>query len=69
MTVRLDSLEAVTNAAVGLGISIAAVQIVWPLMGWPVTGGQSVGVAVLFFCLSTARAYVLRRVFRRLGDG
>lgn len=65
----LDGLEATTNAIVGLLVSIAAVQIVWPLMGWPVTVSQSAGVAALFFALSTARAFALRRIFRRIGHG
>lgn len=65
--IRLDAIEAVTNAAVGLAVSIAAVHAVWPLMGWPVTGGQSLAVSLLFFALSTARAFVLRRVFRAIG--
>jgi alanyl-tRNA synthetase len=42
------------------------VQIAWPLFGWHVTASQSAGVAALFFCLSTARGYVLRRIFRRM---
>ena len=69
MTRRIDTLEAACNAAVGLGVSIAAVHLVWPLMGWPVTGGQSVAVSLLFFALSTGRAYLLRRLFRRIGNG
>lgn len=66
MTARLDTAEAIANASLGLLISITAVHLVWPLMGWPVTGGQSVTVAALFFALSTARSYALRRVFRRM---
>jgi hypothetical protein len=63
----LDAAEAVANAFVGLALSVAAVQLLWPLFGWPVTAGQSVAVSAIFFALSVARGYVLRRVFRRLG--
>lgn len=68
MSRRIDTAEAVTNALVGLGVSILAVHAVWPLMGWAVSAGQSVTVSVMFFLLSTARAYVLRRVFRKIGS-
>ena len=66
---RIDAAEAIANALVGLVVSVAAVHAVWPLMGWSVTGAQSIGVSALFFALSVARAYVLRRLFRRLGNG
>ena len=61
----LDAEEAVANAVAGLAISITAVHLVWPLMGWPVTAQQSLGVSALFFVLSSARSYALRRLFRR----
>ena len=66
MSKRIDTAEALANAALGLAVSVAAVHAVWPLMGWTVTAGQSLGVAALFFTLSTLRAYALRRLFRRL---
>lgn len=65
---RLDATEAVTNAVVGLAVSVAAVHALWPLFGWPVTAGQSIGVSALFFALSTLRAFALRRLFRRLAN-
>lgn len=66
MSRGIDATEAIANAVAGLVVSAAAVQVLWPLFGWHVTAGQSVGVALVFFLLSTARAYVLRRIFRRL---
>lgn len=69
MTRRIDTIEAATNAIVGIGVSVAVVHVVWPLMGWPVTTGQSLSVSLLFFVLSTARSYALRRIFRRIGNG
>ena len=57
-----DLAEVLANAIVGLAVSWAAT---WAVLGFsPV---QSVGVTVLFFALSTARQFVLRRLFRRLG--
>lgn len=66
MSRRIDGCEAAANAVAGLAISMTAVQIAWPLFGWPATIEQSSMVAAIFFCLSTARAYVLRRIFRRI---
>jgi hypothetical protein len=65
--IRIDALEAIANAVAGLALSVAAVQVLWPVFGWPVTAGQSVAVSAIFFALSVARGYVLRRLFRRLG--
>lgn len=56
-----DLAEVLANAIVGLADSWAAT---WAVLGFsPV---QSVGVTAMFFALSTARQFVLRRLFRRL---
>ena len=62
----MDAIEAVANAVIGLTVSALVVWLVFPLMGWPVSPGKSAGVSVLFFALSVARSYVLRRAFRAL---
>lgn len=62
----LDAVEALANAAGGLAVSVAAVHLAWPLFGWDVTGLQSLAVSALFFALSTARSYALRRAFRAI---
>lgn len=64
MTRRLDATESAANAIAGLVISATAVQLLWPLFGWHVNTGQSVTVAGIFFVLSTARSYLIRRAFR-----
>ena len=64
MTRRLDGLESAANAIAGLAISATAVQLLWPLFGWQTSPTQSIGVAAVFFVLSTARSYGLRRIFR-----
>ena len=63
---RRDRAEAVANAALGLCISYAAVRLLWPLFGWPVTNGQGWAVTAIFFGLSLARSYALRRLFRAM---
>ena len=56
-----DLAEVLANAIIGLAVSWAAT---WAVLGFsPV---QSVGVTAMFFALSTARQFVLRRLFRRL---
>lgn len=56
-----DAIEAFTNAAVGLLVSWAATFF---LLGYSAAG--SVGVTLMFFALSFSRAWVLRKIFRRL---
>ena len=65
MTRRIDMAEAWANATVGLALSVLTVQAAWPLFGWEATLPQSLAVTALFWALSVARTYALRRVFRR----
>lgn len=66
MTRRLDATEALTSSLVGLPISWAATYWLLPLFGLHPSAGQSLGVTGLFFALSVARGWVVRRLFRRL---
>lgn len=65
---RLSAYEAGANAVVGLLVSALAVQLIFPLLGWPVTPAKSGGVAVFFFTLSFVRSYALRRLFSNLSE-
>lgn len=58
---KMDTLEAFTNAAVGLLISWVATFFV---LGYSASG--SVAVMLMFFGLSLSRSWVLRKLFRRL---
>jgi len=60
----MDALEAATNAALGLTLSVLAVWAVFPLFGWDVTWESNLAVTGLFFALSWARSYAVRRLFR-----
>lgn len=62
----MDGIEAITNATVGLAVSVLAVWALWPVFGWEATPSQSVAVTALFWALSAARTYAIRRVFRCL---
>lgn len=60
----LDVVEAVTNATLGLVVSFC---LTWLWLGFaPV---QSIVITGVFFGASTARAYLLRLVFRRIDRG
>ena len=61
---RLDRVEAIVNASLGLIVSYIAVIVLFPLFGWDVTSQKSFAISVIFFALSVLRGYVLRRVFR-----
>ena len=56
-----DATEALANAVIGLLVSWAAT---WGVLGY--SPAESVAVTGMFFGLSFTRAFVLRRVFRRL---
>lgn len=58
---RMDAIEALTNAGLGLVVSWAATF--W-VLGYSAAG--SAAVTAMFFGLSFARAWALRALFRRL---
>ena len=57
---RIDAIEALANAAIGFVISWAATF--W-VLGYSAAG--SIAVTAMFFGLSFARAFILRRIFRK----
>jgi hypothetical protein len=61
--VKMDTIEALCNATIGLIVSWAATFFV---LGYSATG--SVAVTALFFSLSFARAWILRAIFRKVGS-
>lgn len=58
---RMDAIEALTNAGIGLVVSWAATF--W-VLGYSAAG--SAAVTAMLFGLSFARAWALRALFRRL---
>jgi uncharacterized membrane protein YgaE (UPF0421/DUF939 family) len=59
---RLDAAEALANALIGLVLSWLITVFVLGFTAW-----QSAGITALFFGASTARSFLLRRIFRGLG--
>jgi hypothetical protein len=51
-----------------MAVSWGAIYWLLPLWGWAPSPQDASGITALFFGLSTVRAYVLRRLFRRAGD-
>ena len=63
---RLAAYEAGANAVVGLVVSTLVTYFAFPLFGWPVSPSKAFGVTLLFFVLSFARSYAIRRLFARI---
>jgi CBS-domain-containing membrane protein len=59
-----DALEAITNATIGYLVSVAATYWLLPLWGYSPPLAASFGISAMFFAVSTARSYALRRIFR-----
>ena len=65
---QMDALESLCNAGIGLVVSWAATWWLLPFWGFSPSAGASAGITGMFFVLSFARAFMLRAVFRRLGE-
>jgi hypothetical protein len=59
-------IEAITNTLVGYGVALAGQLIVFPMMGLTVSLGQNLAIGGIFMGISTARSYLLRRLFEAL---
>jgi uncharacterized protein YacL len=60
---RHSALESITNVVVGLLISIIAQMIIYPILNISVTFNQNLIITFVFFVLSFARGYIIRRIF------
>ena len=56
-----DATEALANAIIGLMVSWAAT---WAVLGY--SPAESIAITAMFFGLSFTRAYILRRIFRKI---
>lgn len=63
---KMSGFEAATNAVVGIIISWLFTVFVLPLIGVHLTYYQATEVTFIFFFVSTARSYGLRRLFNAL---
>ena len=64
MQTRVDSLmEALTNIAIGSGISLVSWQSIAYAYGLPMPFGENLQITGWFTIISVARQYILRRMF------
>lgn len=61
-------IETVVQTVFGLLTSILIQVIIYPLMDIPVTLFQNVIITIVFFVVSIARGYFIRRVFNKDDD-
>ena len=57
--------DALCNAVIGLLVSWAVTFFLLPLWGLTPSAGQSAGITAMYFWISFARSYVLRRAFAK----
>lgn len=62
-TQKQSFIEAITNTAVGFGISLAATFVVFPLVGVATTPFKNVLITIFFTVISILRGYIVRRWF------
>ncbi|WP_199287737.1 DUF7220 family protein [Pseudotamlana carrageenivorans] len=56
-------IEAITNTAVGFGISLAATFVIFPVLGIATTPSKNLLITLFFTAISIIRGYVIRRWF------
>jgi hypothetical protein len=60
---HISLFEAALNTASGFIISLLVGELVFPLLGWPLSHSQNLEAVSIFTVVSIARSYVWRRVF------
>lgn len=56
-------IEALSNVAIGYGISFAANALILPQFGYNITVSDNLAIGAIFTMVSVARSYLLRRLF------
>ncbi len=63
---RTSLIEAIANTLIGYFVALAAQLTVFPFFGIHVTLAQNFAIGAIFMTISTARSYLLRRMFEWL---
>lgn len=58
-------IESITQTIIGLGTSILIQVVLYPILGIPVTFTQNLIITAVFFVVSIARGYFVRRLFNK----
>lgn len=61
-----SALESIANVVIGLIISIVTQMILYPILGIPVSFNQNLIITGVFFVISFARGYLIRRFFNSI---
>jgi O-antigen/teichoic acid export membrane protein len=62
----MDAAEALTNATLGLIVSWAVTYWLLPIWGLHPTAAASLGITAMYFVISFARSWALRKLFRAM---
>lgn len=65
-TKQKSLIESVMQTVIGLGTSIIIQCMLYPIMDIPVTFSQNLIITAVFFAVSIARGYFVRRIFEKL---
>lgn len=57
--------EALTNTAIGFGVSWASTFAIFPLVGLHTSAGTNLKITCYFTVVSIVRSYLLRRFYNR----
>jgi len=57
--------EAITNTAVGFGISYVSTFLIFPVLGIVTSPGTNLIIVIYFTIISILRGYVIRRFFNK----
>ncbi len=63
---RHSLLESLTNIVVGLVTSFLIQLVIYPAMNIKVSVNQNITITIVFFLVSFARGYIIRRVFNKI---
>lgn len=63
---RHSLLESLTNIVVGLATSFLIQLVIYPAMNIKVSVNQNITITIVFFLVSFARGYIIRRVFNKI---
>ena len=65
-TVRLSVLESIANTVIGLVSSFLMQLFVFPLFGINISHSTNIQLTFIFFVISFARSYIIRRCFNKI---
>jgi uncharacterized protein YacL len=65
---RLSLIESIANTSIGLIVSFLVQLLIFPHFGIIVSHETNLYITLIFFVVSFARGYIIRRVFNRIRE-